>query len=42
LVIRGGQEAIIPYGDTVLLAGDQVIAVTSEASEATIRRILAG
>lgn len=42
LVIRGGQQAIIPYGDTTLQAGDQVIAVTSEASEATIRRILAG
>ena len=40
LVIRGGTEAIIPYGDTVLAAGDQVIAVTSEASEGTIRRIL--
>jgi len=40
LVIRGGKEAIIPYGDTVLQSGDQVIAVTSEASEGTIRRIL--
>jgi len=42
LVIRGGKEAIIPYGDTVLQPGDQVIAVTSEASEGTIRRILCG
>ncbi len=42
LVIRGGKQAIIPYGDTVLRPGDQVIAVTSEASEETIRRILYG
>jgi trk system potassium uptake protein TrkA len=42
LVIRGGKEAVIPYGDTVLQPGDQVIAVTSEASEGSIRRILYG
>jgi trk system potassium uptake protein TrkA len=42
LVIRGGKEAIIPYGDTVLQAGDQVIAVTCESSEETLRRILVG
>ena len=42
LVIRGNKEAIIPYGDTVFQAGDQVIAVTSETSEATVRRILLG
>lgn len=42
LVIRQGKEAIIPYGDTVLQGGDQVIAVTSEASEETLRRILCG
>jgi len=42
LVIRQGQEAIIPYGDTVLEAGDRVIAVTSEASEGTLRWILFG
>lgn len=42
LVIRGGREGIIPYGDTMLQPGDQVIAVTSEASEETIRRILYG
>lgn len=42
LVIRKGDEAIIPYGDTVLQAGDHVIAVTSEASAGTIRRILYG
>jgi len=42
LVIRGGKTAIIPYGDTVLEPGDQVIAVTSEASEETLRHILYG
>ena len=42
LVIREEREAIIPYGDTLLQAGDQVIAVTSEASETTLHRILLG
>jgi trk system potassium uptake protein TrkA len=42
LVIRGGRETIVPYGDTVLQVGDQVIAVTSEASEGTLRHILYG
>lgn len=42
LVVREGKEAIIPYGDTMLKAGDQVIAVTSEASERTLRQILCG
>jgi trk system potassium uptake protein TrkA len=42
LVIRGEKEAIIPFGETVLQAGDRVIAVTSEASENTLRRILLG
>jgi trk system potassium uptake protein TrkA len=42
LVIREGTEAIIPYGDTVLKPGDQVIVVTSEVSEETMRRILLG
>ncbi len=42
LVIRREEKAIIPFGDTVLEAGDQVIAVTSEASEGTLRRILCG
>lgn len=42
LVIREGKEAIVPYGNTMLQPGDQVIAVTSEASEETIRRILYG
>lgn len=42
LVIRGRTQAVIPYGDTVLEAGDQVIAVTSEASENALRQILLG
>lgn len=42
LVIRGGKEAIIPHGDTMLNAGDQVILVTSEASQETVLRILHG
>jgi trk system potassium uptake protein TrkA len=42
LLIRGGKKGIIPYGDTMLEVGDQVIAVTSEASEGTLRRILCG
>ena len=42
LVIRQGDQAIIPYGDTSLQAGDQVIAVTSEQSEQVLRHILLG
>jgi trk system potassium uptake protein TrkA len=42
LLIREGKKAIIPYGDTVLQAGDQVIAVTSQTSEETLRRIMRG
>jgi len=42
LVIRQGKKAIIPFGDTVPEAGDQIIAVTSEASQQTLMRILCG
>jgi len=42
LIIRDGKQAIIPYGDTMLEPGDQVIAVTSQASQETIQRILNG
>jgi len=42
LVVRGGQQAIIPFGSTVLEPGDEVIAVSSEASEETLRRIICG
>lgn len=41
LIIRNGQ-AVVPYGQTELRAGDEVIAVTSEASEAVLRRLLLG
>lgn len=41
LVVRNN-TAIIPYGDTVLQAGDDVIAVTSLESEDTLRNILIG
>ncbi len=40
LLIREGAKPIIPFGNTVLQAGDRVIAVTSQESEATLRRIL--
>ncbi|MGC8873749.1 MAG: potassium channel family protein [Chloroflexia bacterium] len=42
LLIRGDKEAIIPYGETVLQAGDRLIAVTSETSEQTLRHLLLG
>lgn len=42
LLIREGRQAIIPFGDTVLQPGDQVIAVSSERSEEALRRILHG
>ena len=42
LVIRNGSQAVIPYGDSLLQANDQVIAVTSEASEERLRGILCG
>jgi Trk K+ transport system NAD-binding subunit len=40
LVVRNGTSTIIPSGDTVLEAGDRVIVVRSEASEAPLRSIL--
>ena len=42
LVIRDNKQAIIPHGDSVLQAGDQVIALTSEAGEPALRRIITG
>lgn len=42
LVVRGGRQAIIPYGNTMLEPGDEVIAVSSEAGEETLRRIICG
>jgi trk system potassium uptake protein len=40
LVIRDGREAIIPNGDTTFAAGDELIAVSSHASDEVLRRIL--
>jgi trk system potassium uptake protein TrkA len=42
LVLRNGDTAIVPYGNTMLQAGDHVIAVTTEASERALQTILAG
>lgn len=42
LVIRQGKEAIIPFGNTVLKAGDEIIAVTSEGSQGILMHILCG
>ncbi len=39
LVIRGG-DAILPTGQTILAAGDEVIALTKIESEDTLRRLL--
>ena len=40
LIIRKDQKPIVPMATTVLLAGDQVIAVTSSASEEALRAAL--
>lgn len=40
-VIRG-QEAVIPRGDTVLRAGDLIMAVTSPDQQETLRSVLVG
>jgi trk system potassium uptake protein TrkA len=40
LIIRKDQKPIVPVATTVLLAGDQVIAVTSAASEEALRAAL--
>src|SRR5271157_3467421 len=40
LIIRKDQKPIVPVAATVLLAGDQVIAVTSSASEEALRAAL--
>lgn len=42
IILRHGDKAIIPYGDTTLEAGDEVIAVTTDASERVLQRILTG
>jgi Trk K+ transport system NAD-binding subunit len=40
LVVRDGTSTIIPSGDTVPEAGDRVVVVSSEASQAPLRSIL--
>ena len=40
LIIRKDQKPIVPVAATVLLAGDQVIAMTSAASEEALRAAL--
>jgi trk system potassium uptake protein TrkA len=42
LVVRDNKETIIPFGQTMLEPGDQVIAITSEASKEALRKILIG
>jgi trk system potassium uptake protein TrkA len=41
LIIRGG-KGIVPYGETVLIAGDEVVAVTTIAREDVLNRIFSG
>lgn len=41
LIIRSG-KGIVPYGETVLQADDEVVAVTTIAKEDVLERILAG
>jgi trk system potassium uptake protein len=40
-IIRGS-DLIIPNGESILYAGDEVIAVAASASEASLRRLLSG
>jgi trk system potassium uptake protein len=42
LIIRAGNQAIIPKGDTVFAAGDELIAISSQANDEALRRILGG
>lgn len=41
LVIRNG-KGIVPHGETVLLSGDEVVAVTTLVNEDVLERLLAG
>jgi len=41
LVIRGG-KGIVPYGETTLQVGDEVVAVTTIAKEDVLEKVLAG
>ncbi|MGH9266777.1 MAG: potassium channel family protein, partial [Acidimicrobiales bacterium] len=40
-VLRGG-HVVVPRGDTVLLAGDEVLALVTPGSEAAVKQILVG
>ena len=42
LIIRRAQKPVIPNGETVLEAGDEVVAVTPPASESALRAALTG
>ncbi len=41
MVVRDDQT-IVPYGDTTLMAGDEILAVTSPQSKEVLRRIILG
>jgi len=41
LIIRGG-KGIVPYGETTLQVGDEVVAVTTIAKEDVLEKVLAG
>jgi trk system potassium uptake protein TrkA len=42
VVIANERGAIVPNGDTVILADDEIIALTREESEDNLRRVLTG
>lgn len=42
LIIRQGQKPIVPTPETVIEAGDQIIAVTTNDAEETLRKALTG
>jgi Trk K+ transport system NAD-binding subunit len=41
MVVRDDQT-IVPYGDTTLMAGDEILAVTSPQSKEVLKRIILG
>jgi len=42
LIVRPGQKPVIPGPDTVIAAGDQIIAITPADAEESLRSVLAG
>lgn len=42
VVVVRGDQTMVPYGDTVLQADDEVVAVTTPQSEPVLRRLLMG